>query len=446
MRAAESTEPLSDGDLEALLAPVAGAGTIALAVSGGADSLALLDGVDRWRRRDGRPRVVVLTVDHGLRPASSGEAGSVVAAAAARGLPARCLTLSGPRPTSDIEAAARAARYRLLLGAVRDLGASHLLLAHHRDDQAETFLMRLQRGSGVFGLAAMRRSVESDGVVIFRPFLDVPRSRLVANTAAAGLVPVDDPMNRDTRFLRVRVRQALPALAAAGITPDDLAATAARFAAAADAIDAATDRFIVAAVTVDDFAIVRIRAADFRGEPEEIRLRLLVRVLMAIGGESYPPRFERLKALHDGLWRTDDGRFKRTLAGVVAEIQGDSLVFYRESGRAGLPTAAVAPGHSGVWDHRFSVEIGADAPTDLMLGPLGEAGLRAFPDRPRHVPAAALAVQPALWRGGELLCAPTLAPTELSVGDGARRVAIRVRQIVRERLAVAPRFPRFADS
>jgi tRNA(Ile)-lysidine synthase len=253
-------------------------------------------------------------------------------------------------------------------------------------------------------------------------------------------------MNSDPRFLRVRVRRLMPALAAAGITPDDLAATAARFAAAADAIDAATDRLIAAAVTVDGFAIARIPADAYRGAPEEIRLRLLVRILMAMGGEPYPPRFQRLKALHDGLARPAGGRFKRTLAGVVAEVRGDSLAFYRESGRAGLPTTAVEPGYAGVWDQRFRVEIGADAPAEIVLGSLGEVGLRAIPARPRHVPVAALAVQPALWRDGELLCAPTLAPPVRIGGEAGRRLPIRVRQIVKDRLAAPPRFPRFADS
>src|SRR5690606_37797987 len=100
--------------------------------------------------------------------------------AAARGLPARLLRWEGPKPAGDIEAAARRARYDLLVAAARDVGATHILAAHHREDQAETFLMRLSRGSGVFGLAAMRPIVDLDGVALFRPFLAVPRDRLAA--------------------------------------------------------------------------------------------------------------------------------------------------------------------------------------------------------------------------------------------------------------------------
>src|SRR5665213_1360748 len=137
-----SVAPLADEELDALFASLANASLMALAVSGGADSLALLDAVGRWR---GLHRVVVLTVDHRLRRGSRAEANAVVAIARQRGLEARVLVWTGPRPASDIESAARSARYRLLLEASRGMGASHLVLAHHRDDLAETFLLRLAR-------------------------------------------------------------------------------------------------------------------------------------------------------------------------------------------------------------------------------------------------------------------------------------------------------------
>lgn len=403
MPTADAAEPLTDSEIEALFAPVAASRTIALAVSGGADLLALLDAIDRWRRRAGRPEAVVLTVDHGLRPQSAGEAEMVVDIAKQRGMPVRLLATSGPAPRSDIEAEARQARYRLLLGAAREARASHLLLAHHRDDQAETFLMRLQRGSGVFGLSAMRRMVDAGGLMIFRPFLDIPRSRLAATTAAAGLAAVDDPMNSDPRFLRARIRQIMPTLAGVGIGPSELALTAARFATAADAIDAATDRFIEASVVISELAVARIVLAAFRAEPEEIRLRFLVRLMMAIGGEPYPPRFQRLKALHDGLLGAGHGRFKRTLSGVVAEVRSGSVLFYREAGRTGLPEVPVGPGYQGVWDRKFRVHVGDDAPNDLVLGALGAASGQFRPDGSNQNSAGGVigaAGDPAEGKGG----------------------------------------------
>lgn len=441
MRTAEATEPLTDGEIEALFAPVANSRTIALAVSGGPDSLALLHAIDRWRAHAGRPDTVVLTVDHGLRPESAGEAEAVVNIAKQRDMPARLLVASGPAPQSDIEAEARRVRYRLLLGAAREVGASHLLLAHHRDDQAETFLMRLQRGSGVFGLAAMRRMVDGDGLVIFRPFLDIPRPRLAATAAAAGLSAVDDPMNRDPRFLRARIRQIMPALAAVGIGPSELALTAARFATAADAIDAATDRFIEASVVINELAVARILLAVFRAEPEEIRLRFLVRLMMAIGGEPYPPRFRRLKALHDGLLGATHSRFKRTLSGVVAEVRSGSVLFYREAGRAGLPEVPVGPGYQGVWDRRFHIHVSDDAPADLVLGALGEASRGFRADGPNHIPPAALWVQPAIRRKGKVVAVPTIG----AGGTGTAAFKLVVRQIVSDRLANPSRFPEYGE-
>jgi tRNA(Ile)-lysidine synthase len=435
--AAEAAGPLADAELEGLLAPFAGAGTIALAVSGGADSLAMLDCVDRWRRhRALPPGAVVLTVDHRLRPGSGREAAAVAALARSRGLTARVLRWNGPRPVSDIEAAARAARYRLLIEAARAAGATALLVAHHRDDQAETLLMRLSRGAGVFGLAAMRPALDVGALTIARPFLDVPRARLAATTAAAGLTPVVDPMNADRRFLRARIRGLMPLLADAGMDAARLAALAGRMRNAAEAIDRAASAFLAAAVRTDAFAVAWLDASRFSAEPSDVRLRALVRLLIAVGGGDYPPRFARLRRLDEGLRGSDDRRrFKRTLAGVVVERRGGRFAFYRECGRAGLRSLAVKPGFAGLWDRRFSVDVGGGRTAGLTLGPLGEAGRRGLGAVAAGVPAGALAALPALRRGGRVVAAPGVGGVE---GAGWPMAA---RPLVAERLAEPPLFP-----
>jgi tRNA(Ile)-lysidine synthase len=438
LRAAERAEPLADGELPALFAPMAAARRIALAVSGGADSLALLDAVERWRRLTGGPEAVVLTVDHRLREGSDREAERVVAIAVARGLQARRLAWEDPHPAGDIEAAARKARYRLLIGATRELLASHLLLAHHRDDQAETFLMRLQRGSGVFGLAAMRAEVRAGDVTLFRPFLGLPRSRLAATAAAAGFVPVEDPMNSDPRFLRARIRRIMPLLAAEGFGPAEIAATTERLARAADAIDRAVDRLIAEAVTVDPFAVAAVDGAAFVAAPEEVRHRFLVRLLAAIGGDDYPPRFARLRGLHQAMVaRAGPGRFKRTLAGVVIEWRHGRFLAYREAGRDGLPTTALAGGYAGTWDHRFRVAVGRHHLDGLTLGPLGEAGRIALGLSLDGTPAAAVAALPALRRRGKVVAVPAVGHASLA----ASALDLTVTPIVAERLAEPRRFP-----
>ncbi len=438
MRTAEAGAPLGDSELQALFAPLTSADRIALAVSGGPDSLALLDCVARWRKaRGGRPEAHVLTVDHGLRESSAGEAASVARLAETHGLPARVLVWHGPHPSGDVEAAARAARYRLLIGAAREIGASHLVLAHHCDDQAETFLMRLARGAGVFGLAAMRPLIALDGLVLARPFLEVPKTRLAATARAAGLSPVEDVMNVDPRFARARLRRAMPVLAEEGIDPERIAATARRLAGAAAALDLWASRVIEAAVTVDRCAVARLVAAAFLAEPAEIRLRVLTRLLGAIGGELYPPRFARLAALAEMM--VAEGRLKRTLAGAVVERRGDGFLVYREVGRAGLPQVRPAAGTPCVWDHRFTVTVGEGAPAGLTLGALGEAGRRAIGLKVAGVPAAALAALPAIRRGDRVLAVPAAG----FVAPGRRRWTVAARAIVADRLAEPPLFPDF---
>ncbi len=441
MRAAEADGPLGDDELDRLFAPLADAALIALAVSGGADSLALLDAVDRWRRRRGGvPDAIVLTVNHGLRPGSSREAANVAANAKARGLPARVLTWRGPRPTANLEAAARQARYRLLLKAAAEAGASHLVLAHHRDDQAETFLMRLQRGAGVFGLAAMRPLVAAGTVTIARPLLGVPRARLAATTAAAGLEPVEDAMNADPRFARARVRRIMPLLAADGFEPALIAGAARRLADAAAAIDAAASALIAEAVETDALAVARLDAARFAAAPIAVSRRALVRLLLAIGGDDYPPRHERVERLAAAMEAHDGGRFKRTLAGTVIEARAGRFVFYREIGRAGLPSATVKAGFDGVWDHRFRVTVGKGAPAGLILGPLGEEGRRQVGGKAGSAPAGALAALPALRKGGRILAVPPLCYSD----RGRRPLPVSVHSVVGERLAEPPLFPDFS--
>src|SRR3954470_14553922 len=147
------------------------ASALVLAVSGGPDSLALMWLAARWRRALTRgPKLIAVTVDHGLRPEAPREARGVKRLARELDLPHRTLRWTGAKPNAGLPAAARAARYRLLAQAAKASGATHILTAHTRDDQAETLLMRMLRGSGIAGLAAMARESERDGVLLARPF------------------------------------------------------------------------------------------------------------------------------------------------------------------------------------------------------------------------------------------------------------------------------------
>lgn len=278
--------PLADDELDALLSPLLhDPRGVVLAVSGGPDSTALMGALA------GREGVRVATVDHGLRPSARAEADEVARQAEALGLPHRILAWDGPKPRAGLQAAARAARYRLLAEFARAVGASHVVTAHTRDDQAETVLLRLAAGSGVAGLAAMRGLSDLDGLVLARPFLDVPKARLVATCRARGWAFVEDPANADPRFARARLRAARAALAAEGLTDARLATLAQRAARADDALEAAAAEAsgrLWDAGALDGPGLLVL--------PEAVALRVVARALAAaVPGP--PPRLERLERL-----------------------------------------------------------------------------------------------------------------------------------------------------
>src|ERR1700720_953862 len=193
----DDDSPISAQAAKRLFADWKAAPAIVLAVSGGPDSIALMWLAAPWRRTLARgPRLVAVTVDHGLRAEAKAEARDVKRLARALDLPHRTMRWTGAKPKTGLPAAARAARYRLLAQAARSHGATHILTAHTRDDQAETLLMRMLRGSGIAGLAAMARETERGGVALARPLLDVSKSRLVATHKKAKIGFADDPTNR----------------------------------------------------------------------------------------------------------------------------------------------------------------------------------------------------------------------------------------------------------
>jgi tRNA(Ile)-lysidine synthase len=305
----DDNSPISASDAKQLFADWKAAPAIVLAVSGGPDSIALMWLMARWRRSFARgPRLVAVTVDHGLRADAAREARDVKRLARRLEIEHRTLRWSGPKPKTGLPAAARAARYRLLAQVARACGARHVLTAHTRDDQAETLLMRLLRGSGIAGLAAMARQSERDGFLLARPLLEIPKSRLVATLARAGIDFADDPTNRDVSFTRPRLRSLLPALAAEGGDTRSLARLAARLARANAAVEILADgaeRYL--ALKGSEGGLLgadaqTFDAAAFSALPEEIRLRLLKRAIDRYGHEG-PVELGKVEALLAALDR-----------------------------------------------------------------------------------------------------------------------------------------------
>lgn len=373
---------------------------LAVAVSGGPDSLALALLADAWARSLGGT-VTALTVDHGLRPESAAEAMRVGAWLAGRGMGHRVLRWDADKPASGIQAAARDARYRLLAEWCRRAGVLHLLLGHHRDDQAETVLLRLARGSGVDGLAAMAPITEIPACRLLRPLLQVPRSRLRAVVNAAGQPFVEDPSNDSTAFARVRLRRLQPRLAEEGLTPERLSATAARMGRARDLLSGLAAEAAVAHVRLHPALWAEVEDGLLR-QPDEVALRVLSRLLMVVGGRAYAPRLEALERLMRELRQGVRGR---TLAGCRMLPRRGGFRVVRETA-AVAPEMTVRAGDVVRWDGRFRAWIDGPSGLEARLGAVGEQAL------PRPVrsllPAAVRAALPALSDRGGILCVPHL--------------------------------------
>lgn len=276
-------------------------GLLGVAVSGGPDSLALL----LLAYAAFPQHVRAATVDHKLRPESAAEAGFVHDICARFGIPHATLA-AGDAIAGNVQAGARALRYRLLAGWAAREGTSWLLTAHHRDDQAETLLMRLQRGSGLAGLAGIRAVTEILGLRVARPLLGWSRAELADLVAAAGLEAVQDPGNRDERYDRARLRRRLGE--ADWIDPAPLARSAQALAEADLALEWSVERLIEERVEAAPGGL----SFAAQNVPPELRRRVLLRVL-ALLVPTNPPRGEAVQRL---LARLDAGG-TATLAGVV---------------------------------------------------------------------------------------------------------------------------------
>lgn len=398
---AQPVDPRQFSGLMDRLGPFEPEAHLAVAVSGGADSLALALLLQAWAPARGS-RVTALVVDHGLRHDAAAEARETVRVLSEQGLQAQLLRVRGPRPRANVQAWARAARYRLLTDWCARHGVLHLVLGHHMDDQAETLLLRLGRGSGLDGLAGMAPVVELRDVRLLRPLLEVPRAALEATLRARGLTWIEDPSNRDRAHRRVRLRQLNDALAGEGLTAARLAATAAHLARARAALEAAVADLLARAARPDPAGFLWLDPEPLIGAPQEVRLRALARSLMMVGGADYTPRLASLMRLEARLLA--GLRRGATLGGCRILPRKGRLLVVREA--AAARPVRVEPGQRLHWDGRFDIRLrrprtGARG-RGLSLGPLGSAGWTALaglaaPAGRDRVPAAAGPSIPALF-------------------------------------------------
>lgn len=407
---------ITDDEVDAAFVPLAAYDVIVIAVSGGPDSLALLQLIADWKRRQRyEGEVHVATVDHGLRAQSAAEATFVAERAAALGLPHATLVWTGAKPATAIAKNARDARYALLAGHAANVSrgrSAAVATAHHANDQAETLLMRLARGSGIDGLAAMApvRKLAAPNIDLVRPLLAIRKERLAKVVAALGLAAVDDPTNADETYERPRLRKLEPQLREAGLGADALALAARRLGDACAALEYAYAHF-EATLGLDYhcevFATLDRRAFD--SAPAFLRQKLIERLIARFGGATPSPGLAEIEALAERA--ANALQLTATLGGACLTFGSTRIKVWRELGRIAAADAVLKPGSGVTWDDRFWIELAPGAREPLVLKPLGREGFGQIKSclMPPGPPADAAAASPALWRGTELYAAPLLA-------------------------------------
>ncbi|MGP8191246.1 MAG: tRNA lysidine(34) synthetase TilS [Methylovirgula sp.] len=332
-------------DLAARFAPLERARGVLLAVSGGPDSVALMLMAADWAKTGAAPPLFVATVDHGLRPESRQEAEQVGLWAGALSLPHRILFWEGAKPKTAIQERAREARYALLCAYAAEIGADYLVTAHHADDQAETILFRLLRGSGISGLAGMPVAARRGDLIHLRPLLDCPKDALIAFCEARGQPFFRDPSNENPAFARARLRRLEPILAQEGLDRDALLRLGRRAARADLALDVYTEKLRAAchATRADGQFSAPFRALG--AEPAEILGRLIEAEIHALGqalGIDKPLRLDRLETLTASLQAAMQKRepWRGSLAGMalVLDREGSLTICRERPRRRGRPS------------------------------------------------------------------------------------------------------------
>ena len=324
---------------------------IAIAVSGGGDSIALTYFAHEWARANGG-QITVLTVDHGLRSDSRSEAERVGGWINALGITHQILNWQGVKPKSRIQAMARNARYRLMDDWCKDNGVLHLLVAHNENDQAETYLMRKEHGSGPDGLAAMSQILELSHCRLLRPLLAENTQNLRHFLMVQNAKWVEDPSNQNPIFERVRMRLHIKD---EKISCLDVATTAAQFGKSRLRNSRALSALIAFGVQLSPLGFAYVNLSVLTNASSDDIMRLFARVLMTVGGRSYAPSRTQLEFLVGKL--LNNSASSVTGGGCQVIHKRDGFLVARE--KRGLPLPVlVAPKETIHWDHRFKMTFG----------------------------------------------------------------------------------------
>lgn len=437
-------------DIDDLFASLGGAGPVALAVSGGGDSMAMLYLFAKWRKTHPLPEIensetgemphrdVIFSVDHGLRPEAVFEVEQVMAAADRLGFEGRPLKLETFQDGDGLQSRARHARYKAMAAEMRTLGIFHLLTAHTADDQAETFLMRLQRGSGVDGLSAIMPQRFLFGVTLVRPLLGVRGAELRDWLRSEGVSWVEDPSNRNEKFERVRVREWLSAFEDDGDMISGIGESVRRLQHSRSTLQAMVGGFLRQNGRCYSHGFLSLDIDVFEALSFDMQVRVLRCMVLAFGRDE--PLLSALEAWVEHIVSMGDEKF--AIAGVIVEKRTKNrgvLAFTRETGRVSLEQLVFQPEdltalgcNSGsdkiqiIWDKRVGFEFSVKD-YEWVAGGLSETGrdlnIRAFTIDEIARFAAFMKLDPAselsidyklltgiagFWVNGQLLSVPQL--------------------------------------
>ncbi len=379
---------------------------IAIGVSGGADSVCLCLLVDEWvRQREGR--AIALTVNHGLRAEALSEAEQVAEWMDNAGIEHHLLTWEDNKPETAIQERARIARYELLETWCQVNGVLHLAMAHNRDDQNETYLMRLSHGSGPNGLAGMATIVEKPHVRVIRPLLTVPRRRLERTLDSRKHGWVDDPTNQSECFERIRVRRAFEGMKASDVSASSIAAKMRAYAIQRHDLEWLTAGAIARTIRFHAAGYATISVSALRELNGTVIRRTISRLVRTMGGLAYEPKMSAVDSVLEAVEATSErSPVNRTLGRCrIVALTGDRLLICRENRHLPKPRRIEKP-ETIWWDNRLRIEVQPNTDEQgsaLVLKALGERGWKTLP-RPikdvvrTQVPAPARYSLPAIYK------------------------------------------------
>ena len=352
------------------LGPFANPPHLAVALSGGADSMALTLLADAWARAQGG-HITALTVDHALRAESRSEAQQVTAWMRARDIEHHILTPAHDGHSNNLQEAARTWRYRALADFCRAQGILNCLVAHNASDNRETIAHNLARGDTADGTSGMRQSRNVEGVRFLRPLLSIERTELEDYLRTHHAPWVTDPSNQNRRFARVRTRHAL---AADPARVSELDALIARESTARTARDHALAAAAMQCASISPLGFAEIDLAVWRGLAPALGSQLLADCLVTIGGQNNRPRAGDTARLAEALLATEPHqKIKRTLAHCEITLSETTLRIAREPARVAAPLVLSGEG-SAVWDGRFRIHHALPSHAPLTLRALGADG------------------------------------------------------------------------